>query len=292
MMKYLLSRPFALLLLALIWTVPVQADGPPAWSLQGENNTVWLLGSIHLLREQDYPLPEKVEHLWSGTEVLVLEVNLDELDPMAMNRILAQHGRLPAETTLVDILDETTLERTREIVNELGLPEDQALQLRPWLLTTMLTVQAIEKAGYQSGLGLDMHLYQRAREAGREIRGLESTEDQLRPLYELEREMEVRYLRHTLEDIENIEQQVPEMVRAWRENDHAALETLLIDSFAEFPELSDAALATRNRAWVPQIIAMLEDERDYLVVVGSAHLVGPDNVIELLREQGFEAEAY
>ena len=291
-MKHLFIRTFVLLLLVLTWAAPVQADGPPAWSLQGENNTVWLLGSIHLLREQDYPLPETVERLWSQSEVLVLEVNLDDLDPMEMNRILAQHGRLPAEYTLADIVDESTLARTREIVNELGLHADRALQLRPWLLATLLTVQAIENVGYESGLGLDMYLYQRAREAGREVRGLESTEDQLRPLYELERELEVRYLRHTLDDIENLEQQVPDMVRAWRENDQAALEALLIDGFAEHPELFDAALAARNRAWVPQIIDMLEDEQDYLVVVGSAHLVGPDNVIELLREQGFEVKAF
>ena len=290
-----MNKPLHLLLALLLtlgWTSPAIADGPPAWTLQGENNTVWLLGSIHLLREQDHPLPGRVDRLWSDSDILVLEVNLGDIDPMEMNRIMSRHGQLPAEYSLTDVLDDTTLARTREMVNEFGLPEDRALQLRPWLLATMLTVLAIENAGYQSALGLDMHLYQRARETNREVRGLESTEDQLRPLYELEAEMEARYLRVTLDEINGIEAQVPEMVRAWRENDQSTLEALLIEGFAEFPELYEAAMAARNRAWVPQIIDMLDDQQDYLVVIGSAHLLGPDNVIELLREQGFEADTF
>ncbi len=292
MKKLFASAGLLLLLMAAACNAPASKEGPPAWALEGENNTVWLLGSIHLLREQDYPLPERVEQLWKQSDVLVLEVNLAEADPMEMGRIIGQHGRLPTETTLADVVDEATLAQTRKIVNELGLQENHALQLRPWLLATMLTVQAIEDAGYQSELGLDMHLYQRAQEAERELRGLESTDDQLRALYELAPEMEARYLRYTLEDIEDIEQQVPHMVRAWRENDQSALVEILAEGFAEFPALYEAAMVERNRAWIPQIIAMLEDEQNYLVVVGSAHLVGPDNVIDLLREQGYEADTF
>ncbi len=278
----------SLILLLCLWPHNTLAGQPLTWEIQGEHNTVHITGSIHVLREDDYPLPERLLESWQQTDELVLEITLDAATMQKVNQTMLEHGQLHDGKTLADVLTAETLGELEALLAEIGLPLGAVAHLRPWALALMLTMQRIQAAGYRTDLGVDMYLFERAGEEDRPVRGLEDVDDQLEVLYGMDPEMEENFLRHSLAELDAVESEVPRLVAAWRNGDAEALETLLVAGFEEFPEVYERALVQRNEAWVPQLEALLDDRQDYLVVVGAAHLVGPGNVIELLRARGLE----
>ena len=49
-------------------------------------------------------------------------------------------------------------------------------------------------------------------------------------------------------------------------------------------------IVDRNRRWLKQIDVWLNGGDNVLVVVGAAHLAGPDGLPRMLRKRGFEVE--
>ncbi|HXN11118.1 MAG TPA: TraB/GumN family protein, partial [Steroidobacteraceae bacterium] len=97
-----------------------------------------------------------------------------------------------------------------------------------------------------------------------------------------------RFLLYTLDDTDDAARQVDTVVDAWRRGDTVALERLLGESYAEFPELYRLLTTDRNRRWLPTVLGLLHESQDYLVIVGALHLVGKDGIVDLLRQGGYE----
>ena len=117
-------------------------------------------------------------------------------------------------------------------------------------------------------------------------------EEQLGYFARLPVEQQRQFLRATLRGLDTEASDTAAVVRAWREGDAAGLERLLRKDAAESPELFRVLTTDRNRKWLPRITALLDDSRDYLVVVGALHLVGRDGLVALLRRQGHDPEQH
>lgn len=260
----------------------------PVWRVDGRRNTVYLLGSVHMLRDEDYPLPAGIDAVYEESERLVMEIDLDEVDALASGALLFELG-VPADgETLESLLGAGDYARAAELAGAIDLDMALFRRAEPWFAALTATQVVMMREGYDPNNGVEIHFLRRAREDGKTIDGLETLEQQLRFFDELPPEVQEAMLLQTLSDLEETGQRVPAIVSAWRSGDTERLERELLDGFDGFPELREVLVERRNRAWLEPIEALLGEDEDYLVIVGALHLVGEDGLPALLEARGRE----
>ena len=284
----MMARGIVALFCALAVPAMAAGGGHPVtlWQLQGQHNVVYLLGSIHMLRLQDHPLPRVIDDAYREAEVLVMELDMDDMDPAVTQAAFNRAGLMTDGTSLRDLMGETAYAEAERLAAEIDIPLDMLAQAEPWLAAMTIEMLLLYRVGFNPFLGIEMTMTTRAGTDGKPILGLESVEEQLSFLDNLslgaQREMLLSALRQgaTLEDT------IDDLILAWREGDTEALEDGLVSSIASQDELNRALVVERNRRWVTRILDLLDDDDDYLVVVGAMHLVGDDGVPRLLEERG------
>jgi uncharacterized protein YbaP (TraB family) len=255
------------------------------WLAEGENNRVYILGSIHLLREQDHPLPAVIEAAYEDAEALVMELDMDDIDPLALQTQTNQLGLLQDGTTLRQVLGEARYREAETAATALEIPLDMLQHTEPWFAAITVEQLLLLRIGFNPLLGVEMHLATKAGRDGKPITGLENFDEQLRLLDGLSIEAQGELLLQTL-DSGDAEEEMGRLIAAWRRGDTDFLETFMLDGIRENTELYEAIVARRNRAWADDVVALLDDDEDYLLVVGALHLVGDDGLPALLRQRG------
>jgi len=262
------------------------ADGASVWSVKGERNTVYFAGSVHALPKDHAEFSPQLERAYAAADAIVMEVDLDDLNPLEAVEFITTHGTLTGSETLADILGAEKYQHVSKQANTVGLPEFAIAKLEPWAAALMLTQVALMNTGYDPNLGIDMQITARAQADQKVIEGLESIEDQLGIFDSRSTPEQIRFLLDAADDVPELRNDLARLIRSWRTGDLAAMERELDKERAHAPALYDRLLGARNRAWMPKIEALFEDDRDYLVVVGTLHFVGHDGLLQLLKRAG------
>ena len=284
-----MTRWLALLCAAALGS-PALAE-PAAWRMSGQNGgEIVLLGSMHLLRASDYPLPASVDRLVDRADAVVMEIDLDDIDPVAEQRVILEKALLPQGTVLADVVDADLYRMLEQGAAKSGVDLALLARFEPWFLAINLLDVGMRKFGYEPERGLEQYVLGRARSAGKEIKGLETLEFQIGIFDALSNESQQAMLVQTLTELDEAETTMAAMADAWRAGKLDELSDELLDDFDEFPGLYETLVTQRNDAWVGSLEDLLDDGRSYLVVVGALHLVGPHNVIELVRARGHSVE--
>ena len=134
-----------------------------------------------------------------------------------------------------------------------------------------------------------MYFLERARRDGKSVGGLETVHDQIAVFESLSMDAQANYLMASLEQAHDLPKEVNEMVRAWQRGDAQWFETEMKSDIGRDPALYQSLLVARNRKWIARIEALLNDDENYLVIVGTRHLVGQGSVLDLLRKDGIVA---
>jgi uncharacterized protein len=286
----LLRRCLGLLSCVLLSAV-VRADGEvhALWEVHGKHNTVYLLGSIHVLRPGDYPLAPAVLNAYGNAKSILMEVNLQETDTQQMQMELLASARLPEGKTLPSILGKQRYDRAAELAREVGVDISIFDAFAPWFVAEAISQMQLAQLGFQPQSGVEMFFLEHARTDGKPVSGLETVHDQISLFEGLSMEAQAEYLLSSLEEAHDLPKEVDAMVRAWQHGDIVWFADQLKSEFGRDPSLYQSLLVARNRKWVPKIEALLNDDRNYLVIVGTGHLVGQGSVIELLRKDGIAA---
>jgi uncharacterized protein YbaP (TraB family) len=267
------------------------AADPAAWRVTGANGgDVTLLGSMHVLRPSDHPLPASVDALIERAERIVMELDLDDVDAAAQQRTILATAMLPQGTVLRDVVDADVYRLVAENAAALGVDLALLERFEPWFLAITLLDQGMRRLGFQGERGLEQYVLGTSQRAGKEIVGLETLEFQIGIFDSLPAEQQQAMLEQTLAELDEAATALDDMVAAWRAGELETLSAELLADFAEFPGLYETLVTKRNDAWVPALEQMLADGRRHLVVVGALHLVGPGNVIELLDGRGHDVE--
>ncbi len=282
-----MRNAFAALVL-LFLTFVARGDEEPAmiWVAEGNTNRIYLLGSIHLLRETDHPLPKVVETVYDDAERLIMELDMDDIDPIAMLQNLTSYGVLDDGTTLASLMGPEMYAQAEAAAKEIDIPIELLGKSEPWLAAMTVQEMIMMRVGFKAEFGIEMYLTVKAIADGKPISGLESVEEQFGFLDGLSTETQSRWFLQSLIEGRRLEMLIDEMVAAWRSGDIAFLEKELLHEMNDYPELNQAILVDRNRRWLDPIMELLDDSDDYLVVVGAAHLVGENGVPDLLSQQG------
>ena len=280
-----------LLALTLLLAVPAFADHPLSmWEVSGGANRVYLLGSIHLLRDSDYPIPEPIYAAYDEAEALYMELDMDDLDPAETQALVAELGLLTGGRTLAQLVGNDRYAEITRLAADIEIPLSMLAPLEPWLAAISVEQLLLTRNGFDPENGIEMHLAARAGTDGKEILGFETMADQLGFLDSLSLEAQSDLLLQSLRDGADIGSMMDAMVRAWRHGDVRYLSENMLSDMQEHAELYDAIVVVRNRNWVAQIEVLLDADDDYLIVVGALHLVGEDGVPAMLRQRGFDVE--
>ena len=171
-----------------------------------------------------------------------------------------------------------------------GLPVEMFQVMKPWMV--MLTIAALDaqKAGLDPNLGLDKHFYDRARKEGKQVQGLETAEYQVSRFDGLSMDQQERLLASTLTELDTEMGNVAKIAQAWKQGDAPTIEQIVLQDLKQEPQMYERLLVERNRNWLPKLEALFSRPGRAFVVVGAAHLVGPDGLIALLKAKGYQVE--
>lgn len=249
--------------------------------------TVYLLGSVHLLSPAVAKLPAAVDTAFAHAKLIAFETSLDTIQLRAAE--MAPLARYAGGATLRSSLAPATIAHLDTVLKAYGLTVEQVNSFKPWfvsILTTQLTMQAMK---FEAQYGVDMQLNARAHTAKMPIMGLETVDFQMGLFDSISpSDQEKMVLETSLPD--STARLMTSITDAWVSGDVAGLDKLLNASAFGSPAMFATIVTNRNRSWIPKIDTMLEGKDDAMVVVGAAHLVGKQGVVEMLRAQGYTVD--
>lgn len=283
----------ALLSLALAAPALAEAPRPLLWKVSDGDNSIYLLGSFHLLKPGDYPLAASTDAAFEDAEQVVFELSPEEMaDPAGAAR-MGQAAIRTDGTTLQDSLPAESWRKLEAFAARRGLPLTNFQPMEAWFVSLVVSVTEMQALGLDPELGLDKHFADRAGKAGKPTRGLETFDQQIALFDGMSADEQRQALEDTLEEAAEMQGEIERMHNLWRAGDDKALfEATGAELKAEYPALYNRLNRDRNLAWLPRLRAMLdnESEDETLVVVGALHLLGDDGVVELLRAKGYRVE--
>jgi hypothetical protein len=260
------------------------------WKLDGETNTVYLLGSVHLLRADDHPLPTIIDEAYEEAETLVMELDMDDVDPVEAQSLVSELGLIQDDRSLSDLMGPERYAEAEALAKSAEIPLTMLGKSEPWLAAITVEQLMLARIGFNPLFGIENHLMDKAAGDNKEIIGLETIREQLEFLDTMSLESQRALLLQSLKESVDIQKIMDELVHAWRHGDIAFMEDNMLDEMKQYPELYRTIVVDRNLDWLRKIEELLDDEDDYLIVVGALHLIGEDGVPALLSKRGHEVQ--
>jgi uncharacterized protein YbaP (TraB family) len=260
------------------------------WTVDSQSNKIYLLGSLHLLKSNAYPLAAVIEKAYADSRVIIFETDIAALQAPGVQAKLLELGIYPAEQNLLQNLDGNTRQQLEKKMSEIGLPLEQFSRFKPWFVALTLTTLELQRMGYNPAYGIDVYFFNKASADSKEIGFLEPAEFQINLLGKMVEQDQYDFLSQTLNDLEVVNKLAGDLVRSWKDGDADKLHELLSKSFKDYPHLHDRLLIQRNKNWVGQIEDAMRKNKNVLFVVGAGHLVGPESVVDLLKEKGYQVK--
>jgi uncharacterized protein len=268
---------------------PAQSQRHMLWRMQTDSTVVYLMGSVHMLPKSYYPLDTILERSLDSSDVLVLEVKLDEGTSMAVAQQMMTSAMLQDGQSLSTIVSKKTYDQAKSRLKKNGLDIAMFEPFEPWALALTVMGLELKSSGFSGEHGVDVHFSERAAAESKVVDGLETVEDQLRIFDSMSPETQEEFLKQTLNNRDETSAMLKDLASAWRRGDVKTLEKLALAQMKNDSTFYEKMLVGRNQAWMPKIEAMLNTSgKRYLVVVGAAHLVGADGIIEMLRAKGYD----
>ncbi len=285
-------RSIALVILTLALIAPLGAAATPSfvWKATRGGSVVYIAGSIHMLSPDAYPLHPAFDRAFTESDLLVEEVDLAEMlgPEVQMNTLM--RGMLPAGTTLDKVLAPATLALLNKAATDVGAPMEALQRLKPWMIALTLEGLELRKLGFDPELGLDMRFYNLARKGGKKVQGLETVDYQISRFDDMTFEQQDRLLAEALKEMHTEKASVTKLTDAWKTGDAAGVERIVLADLKADPFLYQRLLVERNKNWLPKIEALFARKTPALVLVGAAHLVGPDGLVAMLKAKGYTLE--
>ena len=261
---------------------------PALWSVRDDDTTIYLFGTVHVLKPGVQWFDGGVKRAFDGSDELVLEI-LEPTDPQAMATTMAQAAMARDGIKLSDRLSSDLRQRYQAAMTANGLPWQMFEAFNPWMAGMALSVQPLEKLGYQAELGAEKTLTVAAKAAGKRVSALETVEQQLGYFAGLPMAQQVKFLDATVDGLPDMDSQFARLIRHWQQGDPERLAQEMNESLEATPELTQVLLIDRNIKWALWIKGRLARPGTVFVAVGAGHLAGKGSVQDQLEQIGLES---
>jgi uncharacterized protein len=260
------------------------------WRVNSDQNRLYILGSIHLLKKETYPLKKSIEDAFEQTKKLVLEIDLSSANSQKIQQLMLQKSISTDGTMLHQSVSDETYQAVAKRAKELDIDIRVLSPFKPWVIAMTMAAIKLQQLGFDPSLGVDRHLAERAKQTDKPTAGLETAEFQLDLFDRFSAKEQELLLRQSMDEMDHVERNVTAIVQAWKSGDVGAVERHLLVGMRDYPEIHRKVIDDRNQRWLPQIENLLSRGENALIVVGAAHLVGKNGIIELLKDRGYRVE--
>lgn len=262
------------------------------WKVTSDDGaTLYLIGTIHVFKPEYYPLPDEMDKALQKSRALILEIDMTKQDKVKTQGLVRQRGLYPPSDDLARHLSKDTGIALQNWCNNAKMPYENFVHMKPWLASLTITQSELDRLGYKSQDGVDLHLMHEAVTQGKKVIGLETEEFQLNLFADLSSDLQDQMLKLTLVDMDLIPVDAGQMMQAWREGNTEKMDELMTKDVKEHPEFApvqEKILYERNVTMAQKLEMYLKGTDTYLCAVGCGHLCGDRSIIELLKKKGYK----
>ena len=288
-----LIAPLALLLAApaCAQTTPVtvvRQAAPALWVLKDADTTIYLFGTIHVLRPGTNWFEKDVKKAFDSSNQVVLEMVMPDVE--TMQAIVKQKGYAHDNVALTARLTGEKRAAYEKAMANIGLPATAFDNLEPWFAAVNLELVPLQKLGYDMTNGPEQIITKAAAAGGKPVVGLETAEQQLGFFDGLSMPAQLAFLSATVDEAPTIGTKIETMVDQWAVGDSTELAKILNDDVADSPELEKVLLIDRNKHWADWIDQRMKQPGVVFMAVGAGHLAGKNSVLVQLEAHHLKAE--
>jgi uncharacterized protein YbaP (TraB family) len=259
------------------------------WEIQSEKGNSYLLGSIHLLKKEHYPLKKVIEDSFEQSDVLVLEIDLSGENLVKAGLYMLDKGKYPEGETLKDNVSGKTYQLLKDKAETMEINLEWLNKWKPWMAALHILERKLMNMGYSPMQGIDMYFLNKS-QGKKEIQGLETVELQVGLFENFSKEQSEKFLLSTIMEADQLEKEMDKMITAWSTGDVEIMEKANAETIREYPELESFYKKLnddRNVRMVEEIISLLKTDKKYFIVVGALHMVGKNGIVQLLKNKGY-----
>lgn len=266
------------------------------WQVSGPNAVVYLVGTLHMVRPDFYPLPRQIEQALSVCPSLAVEVDESQVNPNVLREFIVERGQYTGDDNIYKHLSPQTAKALKEYAAEWGMTAmggNNYTRFKPWMLALQIAVEELSRQGFDAKLGVDKHLIHEAQQKGKEVIGLETMEFQMNLFADFSDDLQDQMLFRMLLDMKESRQDADAMMRAWKEGNARVMDFIISKDTREHPELlpvQEKIIYERNVTMSARVDEFLKNGRSCVVAVGSGHLVGERGIVSLLEKKGYKVE--
>ena len=273
--------------MAVLSISPAIAD-TSVWSVRSGDNVIYLGGTVHLLRPGDYPLPDEFEEAYQASSELYFETDIAAMGDLSVQAQMLQQLTYSDDRSLRTVLSDEAYTALSAYTQTAGLPIVMLEKFKPELLISTLQILVFQSMGF-TPQGVDAFFHTRAVADGKAEGQLETVQEQIGFIAAMGEGNDSEFILLSLKDLTETGNVIDGMIGAWRSGDAQGLSELFVEDMkVEAPALYDTLLLERNLKWIPRINRMLQDADTEFVLVGAAHIVGENGLLDLLSQEGYE----
>ncbi len=261
------------------------------WKVKSNSAAAYILGSIHFLKQTDYPLDSRIEDAFKKSDTLVVELDVNS-DFQKIQNLMLQHGVYRDNDSLKNHLPGDIYGLLTARLKEIGADPAMFDKFKPWMVSLTLVTLELAKLGYSPEFGVDKYFLDKDGK-GKKILALESPEYQMSLFSNLTEKEQQDFLFATLKEIDLIESELDAMIAAWKSGNAKIMDEIMSKDIAKYPQtahVSEKLIYERNKTMASKIRKFMNEKGTYFIIVGAGHLTGSKGIIELLRHGGFAVE--
>ena len=255
----------------------------------------YLLGTMHMADERIAHLVGKRLEAFENSSTIIVE-NIEALDPAGATAAMLELREMTFitdGTTLEDRLEPETIEKLKIAAQERGMPYPVAIIMQPWLIASSVALPACEMEAKRSGKPvLDALIAEMAKDAGKDLVGLETIEEQFSAMANLPEAFHIEALRETL-NMGSLAEDVMETMKKLYANGSIGMILPLTKAVSpatstssDYEDFQTSLITNRNQVMAERSIPFLEKGKAF-VAVGALHLPGADGLVEKFRDAGY-----
>jgi uncharacterized protein YbaP (TraB family) len=277
-----------ILALILIFAAAGVGAETSVWVVSSPRSIVYLAGSCHVLRASDHPLPAEFFSAYQDSRKIVFEAPLGDMEKPEYLEKLMRAATYSDGTTLKQHLSSSAYSKAEAFCRDRNYPIEQYQFFRPWMLAMTLTMSEMARIGAESNNGVDYFFNEKAQQDRKMLGSLETVDQQIGFLTMMDEYMSDEQISETIDELRQIKAKGPEILNAWKNGDETKIEALNLNELKNYPELHQALIIDRNKKWISDIEGYLNSSVNTMVIIGVAHLVGNNSVVDLLRKRGYK----
>lgn len=262
------------------------------WKISKNGSELFLGGTIHMLKKEDYPLPVEYSKAFKKSDIIVFETDIDKAKSPEFGQKMTQMLTLPAGKSLKSEISKKTYIKLKKYLDDRGIPIKNFLRFKPSMVVLVMTVIELQKMGMVD-VGVDEYFHNKAKKSGKVIGYFETVYEQLKFLSSMGAGNEDEMIMSSIDDMNRMAPMMAVIKAAWLKGDEKKMaEVTLADMMRDYPETYQTLLVKRNNNWMPHIEKMMTDKKVEMVLVGALHLVGKDGLLQQLRDKGYSVKHY